>query len=89
MKHLLAPAQRELLAQLSWSNVLLGFDYDGTLAPLVSDPERAELRPATRKLLAARGTDPQTSTPDEFARFIKSETERWGKVVRASGATAD
>ena len=45
--------------------------------------------PDTRKRLAARGTDPLTSTPEEFARFIKSETERWGKVVRASGATAD
>jgi tripartite-type tricarboxylate transporter receptor subunit TctC len=45
--------------------------------------------PATRKLLAARGTDPLTSTPEEFAQFIRSETERWGKVVRASGATAD
>ena len=43
----------------------------------------------TRKRLAARGTNPLTSTPEEFARFIKSETERWGKVVRASGATAD
>ena len=43
----------------------------------------------TRKRLAARGTDALTSTPEEFARFIKSETERWGKVVRASGATAD
>lgn len=42
--------------------------------------------PATRKLLAARGTDPLTSTPEEFARFIRSEAERWGKVVRASGA---
>lgn len=45
--------------------------------------------PATRKLFTSRGTDPLTSTPDEFARFIKSEAERWGKVVRASGATAD
>ncbi len=43
----------------------------------------------TRKRLAARGTDPITSTPEEFARFIRSETERWGKVVRVSGATAD
>ena len=45
--------------------------------------------PATKKMLSQRGTDPLTSTPDEFARFIRSEAERWGKVVRASGATAD
>lgn len=40
-----------MLEQLAWSNILLGFDYDGTLAPIVSDPERAELRPRTRRLL--------------------------------------
>ena len=45
--------------------------------------------PATRKLFAARGTDVLTSSPDEFAKFIRSEAERWGKVVRQSGATAD
>ena len=43
----------------------------------------------TKKMLSQRGTDPLTSTPDEFAKFIRSEVERWGKVVRASGATAD
>ncbi|MEO6710153.1 MAG: trehalose-phosphatase [Planctomycetota bacterium] len=52
MKQILAAAQRELLAQLAWSNVLLGFDYDGTLAPIVSDPAKASLRAPTRKLLA-------------------------------------
>jgi len=52
MRHILAAPQRELLAQLAWSNVLLGFDYDGTLAPIVADPARAELRAETRRLLA-------------------------------------
>ncbi len=45
--------------------------------------------PAMRKQLASRGTGAVTSTPEEFAKFIASETERWGKVVRASGATAN
>jgi len=51
MKHILAEAQRDVLAQLSWSNVLLGFDFDGTLAPIVADPQRAEPRASTRRLL--------------------------------------
>jgi len=25
------------------------------------------------------------STPDEFARFLRAETDKWGKVVRAAG----
>jgi trehalose 6-phosphate phosphatase len=52
MRHILADEQREVLAQLSWSNVLLGFDFDGTLAPIVDDPERAALQPGTRRHLA-------------------------------------
>ncbi|HUR27478.1 MAG TPA: trehalose-phosphatase [Planctomycetota bacterium] len=51
MKHVLADSQRTLLSQVAGSNVLLGFDFDGTLAPIVRDPERAELRPTTRELL--------------------------------------
>ena len=51
MRHILAQSQRAVLEQLSWSNVLLGFDFDGTLCPIVRDPEQAELRPSTRRLL--------------------------------------
>jgi hypothetical protein len=29
------------------------------------------------------------SQPEQFAQFIKSETAKWGKVVRASGAKAE
>src|SRR5580765_7119426 len=36
----------------SW-NVLLAFDYDGTLAPLSRNPDRAHLRDRTRRLLIA------------------------------------
>jgi len=51
MSNILARANRELLEQFSWSNVLLAFDYDGTLAPIVSDPEQAPMRASTRALL--------------------------------------
>jgi tripartite-type tricarboxylate transporter receptor subunit TctC len=27
--------------------------------------------------------------PEQLAAYLRSETERWGKVVKASGATAD
>jgi tripartite-type tricarboxylate transporter receptor subunit TctC len=33
--------------------------------------------------------EPTTSTPEQFAAFIKSETTKWAKVVKASGAHAE
>jgi trehalose 6-phosphate phosphatase len=47
-------AQRNLpvLASFASSNVLLAFDYDGTLAPIVAQRDRARMRRETRALLA-------------------------------------
>jgi tripartite-type tricarboxylate transporter receptor subunit TctC len=35
--------------------------------------------------LIADGTDPAPTTPEEFAAYIKSETEKWTKVIKAAG----
>ena len=51
MSNILARVNRDLLEQFAWSNVLLAFDFDGTLAPIVSDPARAAMRRRTRDLL--------------------------------------
>jgi trehalose 6-phosphate phosphatase len=51
MKDILSRASREVLQQFAWSNVLVAFDYDGTLAPIVRDPEKAAIRTKTRRLL--------------------------------------
>jgi hypothetical protein len=29
------------------------------------------------------------SSPEDFARWIKAEQEKWSKVIKATGATAD
>jgi trehalose 6-phosphate phosphatase len=52
MKSILARANRDVLARFAEANVLVGLDYDGTLAPIVADPKRATMRPRTRELLA-------------------------------------
>ena len=41
--------------------------------------------PANRKLLAARGADPVGSTPEEHARYIAGEIDKWTKAARAAG----
>lgn len=47
MKYLLARENSEVLAQLAWSNVLVAFDFDGTLAPIVSNRDDARMRHST------------------------------------------
>jgi len=42
-----------------------------------------------KRNLASQGADPLVMTPDEFGAFMKAETAKWGKVVKASGARAD
>jgi len=39
--------------------------------------------------LSNQGAEPVGSTPEEFAAYIKSETVKWAKVVRDSGAKAE
>jgi trehalose 6-phosphate phosphatase len=51
MRNILSRANHEVLQQFAWSRVLLAFDYDGTLAPIVSQPARAIMRHTTRRLL--------------------------------------
>jgi tripartite-type tricarboxylate transporter receptor subunit TctC len=36
-----------------------------------------------------QGMEPVGSTPEEFDALIRSEIEKWAKVVRHSGAKAD
>jgi trehalose 6-phosphate phosphatase len=51
MRHILSPQNFSLLRKFASANVLVGFDFDGTLAPIVSQPEKAALRPSTQRLL--------------------------------------
>lgn len=50
MIRLLTRERRDLLEQLAWSPVLLAFDFDGTLAPIVADRDAAFMRPETLAL---------------------------------------
>ena len=39
--------------------------------------------------LRRQGLEPVPSTPDEFARYMKSEIAKWSKVIRAAGLQAE
>ncbi|MBL8610866.1 MAG: trehalose-phosphatase [Myxococcales bacterium] len=50
MKDILASRNVEVLRQLAWARVLLGFDFDGTLAPIVAYRDDAGMRARTLRL---------------------------------------
>ena len=79
-----------------------GYDYStwyGLLAPAGTAKTIIDkLNAANRKVLTrddikqkleSQGVDPVFNTPAEFSAYIKSETEKWGKVVKATGAKAE
>ena len=50
-----------------------------TVNGIVKNPEFSQR-------LAQLGADPVAETPEQFADYLKTEIERWAKVVKASGA---
>jgi tripartite-type tricarboxylate transporter receptor subunit TctC len=45
--------------------------------------------PEARKLMASAGVDVSIAGSDEFGALLRSELERWGKVVKETGATVN
>jgi tripartite-type tricarboxylate transporter receptor subunit TctC len=43
-------------------------------------------QPDIKEKLAAAALEPWVNTPDEFLTFIRTETAKWGRVIRDSGA---
>ncbi|MDB5926709.1 MAG: tripartite tricarboxylate transporter substrate binding protein [Betaproteobacteria bacterium] len=74
----------------NWSGM---FAPAGTPEPLIDKINRDVVAvmqaPALRTNLVAQGSVPATSTPTEFAAFIKSEITRMKKLVEATGMRTD
>ena len=65
----------------------------GTPKPIV-DRLNAETRkaldtPFVKEQFAGQGLEPGPSTPQEFGAYLRSEVTKWGRVVKASGATPE
>jgi tripartite-type tricarboxylate transporter receptor subunit TctC len=56
---------------------------------LNADFVKALQQPELRQRLASQGAEPLTSTPDEFAAYLRSEIAKWAKVVKDSGMKVD
>jgi tripartite-type tricarboxylate transporter receptor subunit TctC len=49
---------------------------------------RAVRAPEMSERLVQQGADPVANTPEEFAEYIRAETVKWARIVKASGAKA-
>ncbi len=45
--------------------------------------------PDVAERFIALGLEPATSTPDAYSEFVKTEIDKWAKVVKASGLRPD
>ena len=73
--------------------------WNGLLAPAKTPAEivgrlnestvKALAMTDVREKFAAQGAEAAGSTPEEFRAYIRAEIDKWGRVIRASGARFD
>lgn len=74
----------------SWSGVLAPAKTPQTLVRrLNSEIGNVLQRADIKQRLLGMGAEPVTSTPEEFAAYIRSESAKWAKVISASGMRRD
>ncbi|MGV3629298.1 MAG: tripartite tricarboxylate transporter substrate binding protein [Betaproteobacteria bacterium] len=59
------------------------------IARLHTEAVKALRAPDVVEKLSGQGAEPVASSPEEFATFIRSETEKWAKLVKAANMRAD
>lgn len=78
------------LESLAWNALLAPAGTPAPVIALLSAETAKGMRNAeTREALGRLGFDVVAGTPEELARWIRLESEKWARVIRASGATAD
>ena len=59
------------------------------IAKIYKDAVQALRAPDVREKLAADGAEPVANSPGEFSRHIRSEFEKWGRVIKGAGLRAE
>ena len=78
------------LESLAWNGLLAPPGTSAAVvARLVGETVNAMRHAQTRETLGRLGFDVVASSPEEFSRWIRAESDKWARVIRASGATAD
>ena len=78
------------LESLAWIGLLAPAGTSpGVVSRLSVETVRAMRSADTQDSLGKQGFDVVASSPAEFSTWIRAESEKWSKVIRVSGATAD
>ena len=59
------------------------------LDKLAGQTQKAMADPEVRNRLVGQGFEVVGNTPEQFARFIRSESEKWGAIVKKTGAKVE
>jgi tripartite-type tricarboxylate transporter receptor subunit TctC len=74
----------------SWFGMVAPARTPPEIVAKIADDVHAILRdPAIERQMIDQGADPVGNGPQAFAAFIAREVDRWGAIVRASGATPE
>lgn len=55
------------------------------VARISADANKVLDDPAVKQRMIAAGAEPSPDTPEEFARFVKSEMDKWAKLMKERG----
>jgi len=78
------------LESLAWNGLLAPAGTPGDVIARLSAETVKGMRSAeTREALGRLGFEVVASSPEEFSRWIRAESEKWARVIRTSGAKAD
>jgi tripartite-type tricarboxylate transporter receptor subunit TctC len=78
------------LESLAWIGLGAPAGTPREIVARLAEETRKQMRAEeARTLLGRQGFEVVAGTPEEFARWIRSESEKWVRVIRASGATLD
>lgn len=56
--------------------------YNAEIVKLLNSPE-------VRERFGKQGVEVRTSTPEQFSAFLRSEVDRWGKLIREAGIKSE
>ena len=78
------------LESLAWIGLGAPAGTPRDIVSRLSEETRKQLRSEqARTLLGRQGFEVVAGTPDEFAKWIGAESEKWARVIRVSGAAVD